>query len=399
MEHLFRLPGRAEPVPSLGRWWQTPALFATPPGHSPPAGDAGKPPGVDETEVTVAAATARGYTQQPPTIEGSGTVPGSQGLGAARRPLSPSAGGAGPSCRSTDPMSPMLATPEALSGLEGGGAKVAGEEGRGEAHRLNAAPSCVLGRLPTSPSTPSPALGALFVMSEADPTGAAAPAYAYEVLASFGLDNMGLATNATQVPISSNDIGTIFAHFGVRGKKRKAKTQTAKPAIRRLPGKRSRVFKRRLYREHQRLYALGPGVLLEELAAATGTLGDITLTDIHDTYDDIFGAASPPVAEVGITPASLPKHCKRFSVEEFLRALKAMAPTVCPWAGWPDRQGAAPGPSGGLAARPVEFSILLDKRGHCHYTLSGPVLRGFKARGKPVLGRRSDSLLIGVGLV
>ncbi|KAL1445497.1 hypothetical protein MTO96_044997 [Rhipicephalus appendiculatus] len=54
-------------------------------------------------------------------------------------------------------MSLMLATPEALSGLEGGGAKVAGEEGRGEAHRLNAIPSCVLGRLPTSPSTPSPA--------------------------------------------------------------------------------------------------------------------------------------------------------------------------------------------------------------------------------------------------
>ncbi|KAL1455751.1 hypothetical protein MTO96_043647, partial [Rhipicephalus appendiculatus] len=150
------------------------------------------------------------------------------------------------------------------------------------------------------------------------------------MLASFGLDNMGLATNATQVPISSNDIGTIFADFGVRGKKQKAKTQTAEPAIARLPGERSRVFKRRLYREHQRLYALGPGVLLEELVAATGTLGDITVTDIHDTYDDIFGAASPPVAEVGITSASLPKHCKRFSVEEVQRALKAMAPKSAP---------------------------------------------------------------------
>ncbi|KAL1442665.1 hypothetical protein MTO96_046307 [Rhipicephalus appendiculatus] len=335
--------------------------------------------------------------------------------------------------------------------LGGGGAKVAGEEGRDEARKLKAARSCVLGRLPSSPSTPPATLAALFVTPEADLTGATSPGeppaptsasassvppsalhqfsspfqnsvllninkgpsvvgrarstavpaassyqpwseaqmrilahaetqlppgdrmvnaalaavyqsrsldaikalrrqpryrailaevsgqsktpasltgpaepsdsdetdnstdfdvfstnYAYEMLASYGLDSMGLAANATQVPISSKDIGTILAHFGVRAKRRKAKTQAAKPAIRRLPGERSRVFKRRLYREHQRLYALGPGVLLEELVAATGTL------------------------EVGIAPSSLPKHCKHFSAEEVHRALKAMAPRSAP---------------------------------------------------------------------
>ncbi|KAL1479467.1 hypothetical protein MTO96_051815 [Rhipicephalus appendiculatus] len=66
-------PGRAEPVSSPGPLVANTSPFRnSPPGHGPPAGDPVKPPGVDETEETMVAATARGSTQQPPAIEGSG---------------------------------------------------------------------------------------------------------------------------------------------------------------------------------------------------------------------------------------------------------------------------------------------------------------------------------------
>ncbi|KAL1448531.1 hypothetical protein MTO96_044040 [Rhipicephalus appendiculatus] len=132
-------PGRAEPVPSPGPLVANTSPFRnSPPGHSPPAGDAG----ARCSSSAVVALSRRGWTQLPLT---------------------------------EPPCHPCSPTPEALSGQEGGGAKVAGEEGSREAHRRNAAPSCVLGRLPSSPSTPPPTLGALFVTPVADPTRAAAP--------------------------------------------------------------------------------------------------------------------------------------------------------------------------------------------------------------------------------
>lgn len=61
----------------------------------------------------------------------------------------------------------------------------------------------------------------------------------------------------------------------------------------------SRAFKRRLFMEHQRLYSMGPKVLLEDLIAGSGGLGPVSVEDIHQTFDPIFVDPSPRSAARG----------------------------------------------------------------------------------------------------
>lgn len=83
---------------------------------------------------------------------------------------------------------------------------------------------------------------------------------------------------------------TLYAHFDVKPRKVKARKQTAKQCLMRLPGECPRAFKWHQYREHQTLYQLGPGILLEELAVGVRSFEPITMSNIHAA---IFSDASP----------------------------------------------------------------------------------------------------------
>ncbi|KAH7953867.1 hypothetical protein HPB49_013197 [Dermacentor silvarum] len=155
--------------------------------------------------------------------------------------------------------------------------------------------------------------------------------HAYDVLLSWGLDDRGLAINLTSSPLTMSDLRALYEFFGI--KIRRGKTPGARQGdkckLQRRPDARSRSFKRRLYAEHQRLYGLGPKVLLEELISCAGSREPVSLEDIHETFDSIFTSESPAVPLVGVK-GGLPGHCRRFSSEEVALALKGMATASAP---------------------------------------------------------------------
>ncbi|KAL1466601.1 hypothetical protein MTO96_042619 [Rhipicephalus appendiculatus] len=97
----------------------------------------------------------------------------------------------------------------------------------------------------------------------------------HKLLSSFGLHDSGLATNLTEVPLTMSDLSTLYNHFGIRPRKSKSKSQANKPFLQRQPGERARAFKRRRFKEHQRLYHLGPGILVEELVTRSGSADNL----------------------------------------------------------------------------------------------------------------------------
>lgn len=92
----------------------------------------------------------------------------------------------------------------------------------------------------------------------------------------------------------------------------------------RAPGESSRSFKRRLYKEHQRLYSIGPKVLLEELFAGSGSLGPVSLENIHEEFDPILTDPSPTVQCVGVRESSLREDAPLFSEGEVEMVLKSL---------------------------------------------------------------------------
>lgn len=108
----------------------------------------------------------------------------------------------------------------------------------------------------------------------------------------------GLAENLSQCPLDMEDLYKIYDVFGVKLKKT-AKARREWEPVCRQHGESARKFKRRLYAEHQRLYALGPKVLLEELIAGTRGLGPVSLDEIHAVFDPILTDPSPLVPRVG----------------------------------------------------------------------------------------------------
>lgn len=129
-----------------------------------------------------------------------------------------------------------------------------------------------------------------------------------------------------------SDLHMLYEFFGVRLRKRDGKPPPPLKRIRRLPGKSGKAFKRRAYREHQRLFSLSPKVLLQELADEVddAPVQDISIADIHKTYDDIIGAASEAVGKVGIQPNSLPDEAKPFTKDEIEYTMRAMGDDSAP---------------------------------------------------------------------
>ncbi|KAH7940873.1 hypothetical protein HPB49_007273 [Dermacentor silvarum] len=126
---------------------------------------------------------------------------------------------------------------------------------------------------------------------------------AYDVLSSWGLDDRGLAINLTSSPLTMSDLRALYEFFGIKTRrgKRPGARRGDKCKLQRRPDERSRSFKRRLYAEHQRLYGLGPKVLLEELISSAGFREPVSLEDIHETFDLIFASESPAVPANAVT--------------------------------------------------------------------------------------------------
>lgn len=129
------------------------------------------------------------------------------------------------------------------------------------------------------------------------------------------------------------DVQAIYRHYGVKLRPRSGKKEGPKLQPQRR-GEKSRDYKWRLYKEHQRLFSLGAKVLLEELVAGSGGLGPVSLVDIHKTFDPIFADPSPSVGPMGVRPGSLPPDAPLFSEDEVARDLQLA------------HKGSAPGPDG-----------------------------------------------------
>lgn len=78
-----------------------------------------------------------------------------------------------------------------------------------------------------------------------------------------GITNEALAKNLVSAPLLSSDLQNIYRAFGV---KIKNKSKSKKEKNKSIPDKDYRKSRRRRkFREHQRLFKLGPKVLLQEL--------------------------------------------------------------------------------------------------------------------------------------
>ncbi|KAL3210490.1 hypothetical protein MRX96_008730 [Rhipicephalus microplus] len=84
-----------------------------------------------------------------------------------------------------------------------------------------------------------------------------------------------------------------------------------------------RLFSSRRYKEHQCLN-LGPGILIDELLARTGSAAAISIDDIHGVLDPIFRDELPAVETVGISHNALPKQCIPFTSAEVKQAVMKM---------------------------------------------------------------------------
>ncbi|KAH7935748.1 hypothetical protein HPB52_013041 [Rhipicephalus sanguineus] len=357
LELLFLLPwqSRAGSPPGPLVVTTTDKLLNSSPSHSSPASDAGEPAGVDIIMETVATRNAQGYTQLSPTFEGTGTVPGSQGSGG----LGPVATHQAP-CHPCSPHhKPFLAERVEVLKWLGRSAAVARLFPAIMSHILRYGPLAVHAVLSVAcPWCPPRNVGdrpdcccsewptRLDVdvdLGCARGAGRPSPSLLTDNLSPT--NNKDLSGQCRQpVPIS---LGTkhkcAYWH-----KQRPGFRQGLNAALAVVHPSRSSDTIKALRRQPRYRAILAemsaqmvsptepaglserPVVLLEELVASTGTLGKVTLKDIHDTYDDNFGAASPTVGEVGVRPGSLHKHCSHFTVEEVHRALKAMAPRSAP---------------------------------------------------------------------
>ncbi|KAH9371639.1 hypothetical protein HPB48_022421 [Haemaphysalis longicornis] len=139
----------------------------------------------------------------------------------------------------------------------------------------------------------------------------------------------GLGRNLAEVPVSMSDITAIYDHFNVR-LKTPSKGRKKVERLRRRQGESSRAFKRRLFKEHQRLYSMGPKVLLEDLIAGSGGLGPVSVEDIHQTFDPIFANSSPAVRRVGVRAGSLRADAPLFVEAEVAGALCCLQKSTAP---------------------------------------------------------------------
>lgn len=96
------------------------------------------------------------------------------------------------------------------------------------------------------------------------------------------------------------ELENIHTHFGVKLKEPRKEID----CVTRAPGKSTRSFRCRLYKEPQRLYSTGPEVLLEELLAGSRGLGLESLEDNHEVFDPILKDPSPSVWRVGVRAGS-----------------------------------------------------------------------------------------------
>lgn len=121
-----------------------------------------------------------------------------------------------------------------------------------------------------------------------------------EDLAESGIVDETLARNLVSAPLLSSDLKDMYKKFGVKIKsKPKGKRKEKQNMVLERDDRKSRRRKR--YREHQRLFGLGPKVLLQELEKKENNENPITLGDIHGTFDKLFSSPSPAVSSDGVT--------------------------------------------------------------------------------------------------
>lgn len=120
---------------------------------------------------------------------------------------------------------------------------------------------------------------------------------ANEIEADFieaGLRDCALASNLANGPMRLEDLERMYLGFGVRLRKKGRKTALSEKS--KDPSETgTRKSRRQRYREHQRLYKLGPKILLQELYKGTDTGPKVPLRSIHDLFDPLFTSPSPPV--------------------------------------------------------------------------------------------------------
>ncbi|KAH9364377.1 hypothetical protein HPB48_000330 [Haemaphysalis longicornis] len=138
-----------------------------------------------------------------------------------------------------------------------------------------------------------------------------------------------LASAVSQGPLSYSDICKVYKQFKVQ--LRSPKNKPRPPPVEVTGNKSQR--RRAIYREHQRLHALGPRVLGDHLLLG-GDSEAYTLPSLHSLYDTLFGGESRSMNTSLVSTVKLTVDEDLFTVTEVEHALKSLD----------DR--AAPGPDG-----------------------------------------------------
>lgn len=145
----------------------------------------------------------------------------------------------------------------------------------------------------------------------------------------------GLTHEAFIDPLCSHPEGmvetnTILGHFKAAPKK----AQEERRGRRAPPQPRNRAQRRhQLYEEHQRLYRLGPKVLVDEIRME-GADPTTTLNELHRVYDPLMSCSSRQVDSITSKVTGLGDvQVEPFSEEEIRLVLKATDTSTAPGPG------------------------------------------------------------------
>ncbi|XP_064462074.1 uncharacterized protein LOC135372381 [Ornithodoros turicata] len=157
-----------------------------------------------------------------------------------------------------------------------------------------------------------------------------------------GITDGSLAERIVSGPLQMEDLMKIFGHFGVNFQKPQNQRGTVRtnrqaehvPQLSQHQNAGNRkIRKKNKFNKHQRLYRLGPRVLLHQLLSEDAS-GEPTLAleDIHKFYDPLMSGSPPPLQRQLPSLIKTWADTSEFDLEEVTQALRAM-----------DRK-AAPGP-------------------------------------------------------
>ncbi|CAN8031312.1 unnamed protein product [Ixodes persulcatus] len=113
-----------------------------------------------------------------------------------------------------------------------------------------------------------------------------------EELRKGGIHNASLEEALSTRPAGMAEVNIIFNHFNVSSGRKGATGGRKKK--KRPPAKNRNQRRRERYAEHQRLYALGPKVLVDELRL-DGADPKLLLGELHRVYDPLMSTPSRPV--------------------------------------------------------------------------------------------------------